>query len=48
VTTREPSPPGAPEQGGHENREHRQATSHGPGAGHARKVSGHGIDTARN
>jgi hypothetical protein len=48
VTTREPSPPGAPEKGGHENRERRQATSHGPGAGHPRNVAGHGINTAQN
>ena len=48
VTAREPSPPDAPEQGGHDNREHRQATSHGPGAGHARNVAGHGTRHLRD
>ena len=39
ATARVPTPPDAPEQGGHDHREHRQATSHGPGAGHARNVA---------
>jgi hypothetical protein len=46
MATREPTPPDAPEQGGHDHREHRQATSHGPGAGHARNVSGPGDSRA--
>ena len=48
AAARVPAPPDAPEQGGHDHRECRQATSHGPGAGHARNVAGPGDGIEHN